>query len=65
MNFQERKEIRKKNYEENIKGWKLQACIACNGSGIYDDDGAPKCGACNGTGKERYKPSLERDSFEV
>lgn len=26
-------------------------CIACNGSGYYDNTGSPKCGACNGTGK--------------
>ncbi len=25
-------------------------CIACNGSGRYDNTGSPKCGACNGTG---------------
>lgn len=27
-------------------------CIACNGSGYYDGDGNPKCGACGGTGLE-------------
>lgn len=26
-------------------------CGACNGSGHYDNDGAPPCGACNGTGE--------------
>lgn len=28
-------------------------CLACAGSGHYDDTGSPKCGACNGTGKEK------------
>ena len=27
-------------------------CIACNGSGHYDHNGSPPCGACDGTGKE-------------
>jgi DnaJ-class molecular chaperone len=27
-------------------------CLACAGSGYYDDNGSPKCGACGGTGKE-------------
>ena len=25
-------------------------CIACSGSGYYDDNGSPPCGSCNGTG---------------
>lgn len=29
-------------------------CTACNGSGYYDHNGSPRCGACNGTGKEIY-----------
>jgi hypothetical protein len=29
-----------------------ERCIACNGSGHYDHDGAPKCASCNGTGYE-------------
>ena len=57
--FQERKKIRKKYYESNIKGWKLRTCTACSGSGYYDNcdqKGNPtKCNNCNGTGKERYK----------
>lgn len=28
-------------------------CIACNGSGRYDHNGSPACGACGGSGKER------------
>lgn len=27
-------------------------CSACGGSGRYDNDGSPPCGACNGTGRE-------------
>jgi len=56
MSFKDRKQERKKYYEKYVKGWKLRPCTACNGSGLYDSFGSPKCGACNGTGKERYKP---------
>jgi hypothetical protein len=34
---------------------KIQKCVACNGSGIYDNHGSPKCGACDGLGYERGK----------
>lgn len=27
-----------------------EPCIACSGSGYYDDNGSPPCAACNGTG---------------
>lgn len=59
MNFQERKNKRKEHFEKNVKGWKERPCLACNGSGYYDhflNGKTPKCGACNGTGKETYKP---------
>lgn len=56
MNYQERKEQRKQHYEKHIKGWKQRPCSACSGSGRYDSHGSPKCGACEGTGKETYKP---------
>jgi len=55
--FQERKKLRKEYFEKHIKGWKERPCTACNGSGYYDNDGAPKCGACHGTGKEKYNPN--------
>ena len=55
MNFHERKAERTKYYENYIAGWKLRVCTACSGSGYYDHNGSPKCGCCNGTGKERYK----------
>lgn len=55
MDFLERKAERKKYYEKYVYGWKLQKCIACNGSGRYDSWRSPPCGACDGTGKERYK----------
>lgn len=57
MSFHERKKARKEYYEKYILGWKEKACTACNGSGYYDHNGSPKCGACEGTGKEKYKPS--------
>lgn len=59
MDFKERKQQRIKYFETNVKGWKQRPCIACNGSGYYDDNGSPKCGACKGTGKEKYKPINE------
>lgn len=34
-------------------------CIACNGSGYYDNNingKIPKCGSCKGTGKEKISP---------
>lgn len=54
--FQERKEARRDYYLRFIAGWKEQPCTACSGSGHYDNDGAPACGACDGTRKERVKP---------
>lgn len=32
-----------------------KTCIACNGSGVYDNNGSPPCGACGGTGKVKDK----------
>lgn len=54
--FKERKKQRKEYYEKFVKGWKERKCVACNGSGIYDSYKSPACGACEGTGKEKYKP---------
>jgi DnaJ-class molecular chaperone len=34
-----------------IHGVKSVQCVACNGSGRYDHNGSPPCGACGGTGK--------------
>lgn len=53
--YHERKAERKAHYEKYIKGWKLRPCVACNGSGRYDHNKSPRCGSCDGTGKERYK----------
>lgn len=50
----ERKKERTEYYKSNVYKWKLKPCVACNGSGFYDNNGGPKCGACNGTGKEKY-----------
>jgi len=54
--FKERKKRRTEYYEKNVKGWKLRPCSACSGSGVYDHNGSPPCGGCDGTGKERFKP---------
>jgi hypothetical protein len=55
MNFKERKTYRKDYYLRFVYGWKLRPCTACSVSGYYDHKNSPKCGACDGTGKERYK----------
>lgn len=51
-NYRERKAERKA-YFNKYSGKKLITCIACNGSGRYDHNGSPSCGACQGTGKVR------------
>lgn len=56
MTFHERKADRKEYYLKWVYGWKQCLCSACAGSGRYDNHGSPKCSACNGTGKETYKP---------
>lgn len=29
-------------------------CVACNGTGVYDNKGSPNCVACNGTGRIKW-----------
>lgn len=55
--FHERKAERTDYYKRFVHGWKQRPCTACAGSGYYDNDGSPSCGACDGTGKETYKPT--------
>lgn len=50
----ERKAARKAYYEQHVYKVKQRKCTACNGSGVYDNTGSPKCGGCDGTGKESY-----------
>ena len=54
--FHERKAERKEYMRKFVLGWKQRKCSACAGSGHYDSNGSPNCGACGGTGLERYKP---------
>lgn len=63
--FHARKAERSAYYHEHIKGWRTQACVACNGSGVYDHNGSPPCGACDGTGKETYLPQTITDIEQV
>lgn len=56
LTFAERKEERRAYFLKYIYGWKLRKCSACSGSGWYDNDDNPPCGACDGTGRERYPP---------
>lgn len=53
--FYKRKQARTDYYFKWVYGWKLKNCTACSGSGYYDHNGSSKCGACGGTGKERYR----------
>jgi len=53
--WRERKSERTAWFFTNIYKNKLELCIACNGSGCYDNDGSPPCGCCNGTGKSRER----------
>ncbi len=61
LSYTERKERRRQIYLASL-GWKQRPCTACSGSGRYDHNGSPKCGGCNGTGKERYKPETQISS---
>ena len=58
--YRERKAERVAYYAKHVYGHKLRDCVACNGSGYYDSNGSPPCGACDGTGRERYKPADRR-----
>lgn len=53
--YHREKQRRKEYYLKYVYGWKLRQCTACSGSGTYDTNDSPKCGTCNGTGKERYR----------
>ena len=54
--FASRKQERATYYFRFVHGWRLVKCVACNGSGYYDDTGSPRCSSCEGTGKERLSP---------
>lgn len=54
--YRKRKQARIEHHAKYVAGWKQRPCTACAGSGRYDSCGSPKCGACGGTGRERYKP---------
>lgn len=62
--YHQRKAARKEYYLNYVYGRKERACTACNGSGYYDYNGSPVCGSCDGTGKERYKPSTNNNEKE-
>jgi RecJ-like exonuclease len=48
-------------WDEDDEGDLSCKCIACNGSGYYDNTGNPKCGSCNGTGNiQGVQDSLRR-----
>lgn len=55
--YQERKDRRTADFADRV-GRKLVTCVACGGSGRYDNRGSPRCGACDGAGRVREeKPS--------
>lgn len=51
-----RKRMRQIIYDLIIRDSKhcRRVCVACNGSGHYDHDGAPPCGECSGSGRSSY-----------
>ena len=51
MSYLEDKAARTKAYQKRML-MVTRDCTACSGSGRYDHCGSPKCGACEGTGKE-------------
>lgn len=60
--FQTRKAERKEYFLKYVYGWKERKCGACAGSGYYDHSirgRTPRCSACEGTGKEKYRPEEE------
>lgn len=61
--FPDVKARRTREYLKNSFGWKLRTCTACSGSGYYDHNGSPKCGSCEGSGRESYPgpKALPRD----
>lgn len=42
-------------------GWRERYCVACYGTGRYDHNGNPPCGACNGTGREKVRGPKRAD----
>jgi len=56
-----RKAERTEYYYKYVYGWTLQTCTACSGSGYYDHNGSPPCGACDGTGKTLEPGPKARD----
>ena len=61
MNYQQRKAERTKQYLKNQLTMQTY-CVACDGSGRYDHNGSPKCGACEGTGQETITIESARGS---
>ena len=65
MTFEQRKRSRALAFFRYRYGWILDACTACMGSGRYDADGSPPCGACDGTGKARVRGPKALTHFEA
>lgn len=60
------KQERIEHYQKHVYGWKERPCTACNGTRYYDNNGSLACGACNGTGKEKYPgPKAYNKSLEL
>jgi hypothetical protein len=67
--YKSRKAARTAYYKRFVEGWKSIPCFACGGGGLYDNTDRhgrqPKCGACNGTGKERVSPEDYKRYIEM
>jgi len=64
MDFLERKQQRTAYYYDHVYKQKQQLCLACNGSGYYDDNGSPKCSSCDGTGVEQKRKQKREHTNE-
>lgn len=55
--------LHREYYAKCVRVQKLKPCASCSGSGYYDHNGSPSCGACSGAGKERV-PTFEEYLWE-
>ena len=53
LNEYQRRKQERRDRHASLHGVKAEPCVACAGSGVYDDAGSPPCGSCGGTGKNR------------
>jgi DnaJ-class molecular chaperone len=60
----ERKEERRMEFARRF-GVKEITCTACSGSGVYDHNGCPPCGGCDGKGKTRDRLNTPEQAMAI